>query len=136
MLIPDRILPIFRDAEAVVLDLIEAYFATSEYRVKVGDQTPADEDLQDAMPFVRVGRVGGAPIRGSEHTDRPVIDVDVFASTRRDARRLAALIEQLMLSAPHPLDEVNVLMSPQRLSWVDGIPVVRFYGSYQCSLRR
>lgn len=135
MLLPDKILPVFRDEEAVVLDQIDAYFEWSP-GVHSGDQTPADEALEAALPFVRVGRTGGSPIRGSEHTDRPVIDIDVFASTRAEAKRMAKQIEQLLMASRHPLDNVNVLMSPQRIPWVDGVPIVRFYASYQASLRR
>jgi len=131
----DKILPPFRDEEAIVLDQIDAFFEW-EPGVHSGDQTPADEELEAALPFVRVGRVGGAPIRGSEHTDRPVIDIDVFAKTRRESKALAKQIEQLLMASRHPLDDVNVLMSPQRVPWVDGIPIVRFYASYQASLRR
>lgn len=135
MLLPDKILPVFRDEEAVVLDQIDAFFEWTPGEHS-GDQTPADEALDAALPFVRVGRTGGAPVRGAEHTDRPVIDIDVFARTRAEAKSLAKRIEQLMLSRQHPLDDVNVLMSPQRIPWVDGLPIVRFYSSYQCSLRR
>lgn len=135
MLLPDKILPVYRDAEAVALDQIEAHFEWQP-GVHTGDQTPADEALEAALPFVRVGRTGGAPIRGSEHTDRPVIDIDVFASTRSESFRIAKEIEQLMLARRHPFDDVNVLMSPQRIPWVDGVPIVRFYASYQASLRR
>ena len=135
MLLPDKILPVFRDEEAIVLDQIDAYFGW-EPGVHSGDQTPGDEALENALPFVRVGRVGGAPIRGSEHTDRPVIDIDVFASTRGEAKRIAKEIEQLLMARRKPLDDVNVLMSPQRVPWVEGVPIVRFYASYQASLRR
>jgi len=131
----EGMLPIFRDEETIVLNQIDELFGWEEGEHS-GDQTPADQDLDKVLPFVRVGRVGGAPIRGAEHTDRPVIDIDVFAKTRAEAKFMAQLIEQLMLSAKHPLDEVNILMSPQRVPWVDGSPIVRFYASYHASLRR
>lgn len=131
----EGILPEYRDEEIVVLDQIDALFAW-EPGVHSGDQTPADEDLEKALPFVRAGRAGGAPIRGEEHTDRPVIDIDVFASTRAEAKSMANRIEQMMLAAQHPIDDVNVLMGPQRVPWVEGVPIVRMYASYQVSLRR
>jgi hypothetical protein len=134
-MLTDRILPVFRDEEAEILALIKAYYAAKSEIVFAGDQTP-DKDLESKLPFIRVGRTGGAPIRGSEHTDRPVIDIDVLASTRAQAKRIAQEIEQLLLSAPHPLDNVNVLMSPQRVPWVEGVPIRRMYASYQASLRR
>lgn len=131
----EGILPEYRDEEAVVLDQIDALFDWQP-GVHSGDQTPADEDLEDALPFVRAGRAGGAPIRGEEHTDRPVVDIDCFAKTRAEARGMARRIEQMLLAAQHPIDNVNILMGPQRVPWVDGIPIVRFYASYQLSLRR
>lgn len=134
-MLPERILPVFRDEEAAVLDQIEEYFdwATG---VHTGDQTPGDEELASVLPFVRVGRVGGSPNQGSEHTDRPVVDIDVFASTRGEAKTIANQILQLLLAHRHPIDRAAVLMSPQRVPWVEGIPIVRFYASYHLSLRR
>ncbi len=132
----EGILPPFRDEEAEVLTIIETYFAGLQRTVYTGDQTPEDTPLDEVLPFIRVGRVGGAPIRGSEHTDRPVIDIDVLASTRREAKEIGKLIEQLLLSAPHPIDDCNVLMSSQRVPWVEGSPVRRMYASYQLSFRR
>lgn len=135
MLLPDKILPVYRDSEAIILDQIDEYYEW-EPGTHSGDQTPGDEALEDVLPFVRVGRVGGAPVRGSEHTDRPVIDIDVFARTRSEAYRIAREIEQLLMARKAPLDDVNVLMSPQRVPWVEGVPITRFYASYQASLRR
>ena len=65
-----------------------------------------------------------------------MIDIDVFASTRAEAKRIAKQIEQLLMARRAPLDDVNVLMSPQRVPWVEGIPITRFYASYHASLRR
>lgn len=134
-MLPDKILDPFRDVEAIVLDQIDALFewAAGEH---TGDQTPGDEALDTTLPFVRVGRTGGAPIRGSEHTDRAVIDVDVFARTRAEAFEISKRIEQLLMARRAPLDDVNVLMSPQRVPWVEGVPITRLYASYQVSTRR
>lgn len=135
-MLPEAILPIFRDEEKEVRELIKAYFAGNVELVYTGYETP-DTALEQSCPFIRVGRVGGAPIRGSEHTDRPVIDIDVITyDDRATAKRIAKEIEQLLLSRPHPLDDVNVLMSPQKVPWVEGSLFRRFYASYQCSLRR
>lgn len=134
-MLPEKMLPVYRDEEAVILDQIDELFGW-EQGEHSGDQTPADEDLEAALPFVRAGRTGGAPIRGSEHTDRPVVDVDCFAATRAEAKNMAKRIEQMLMASRHPLDDVNVLMSPQRVPWVEGVPIVRFYASYQASLRR
>ena len=135
MLLPDRILPVYRDEELVVLEQIQAYFFSKGRTVYTGDQVP-DDNLESQLPFIRVGRTGGAPIQGAEHTDRPVVDVDVLAETRAEAKQIAKEIEQLLLSRPHPIDKANVLMSPQRVPWVEGIPIRRFYASYHLSLRR
>jgi hypothetical protein len=135
MLLPDRILPVYRDEELVVLEQIQAYFFSRGRTVYTGDQVP-DDNLESQLPFIRVGRTGGAPIQGAEHTDRPVVDVDVLANTRGEAKQIAKEIEQLLLSRPHPIDKANVLMSPQRVPWVEGIPIRRFYASYHLSLRR
>lgn len=135
MLLPDRILPVYRDEEAVVLDAIETYFSTIGTTVYTGDQVP-DNSLETQLPFIRVGRTGGAPIQGAEHTDRPVVDIDVLASTRAEAKLIAKQVEQLLLSRPHPIDKCNVLMSPQRVPWVEGVPIRRMYASYHLSLRR
>lgn len=124
----------FRDEEAIVLTLIRDFFAGRGLTVAVGDETP--ESFDGKLPFVRAGRVGGAPRAGAEHTDRPVVDVDVYAATRKQAKEMAQLIEQLLLSTPHPIDSCNVLMSPQRVQWVEGQPIRRFYASYHLGLRR
>lgn len=132
----DGILPIFRDEESEVLDLIEAYFAGKGRTVYTGLETP-DTALETRVPYIRVGRTGGAPVRGSEHTDRPVLDVDVITyDDRAGAKQIAKEIEQLLMSAPRPLDRVNVLMSPQKVPWVEGSKFRRYYASYQLSLRR
>jgi len=131
----EGILPPFRDEEAVAMDAIERYFQLLGETVHLGDQTP-DEGLESRLPFIRVGRTGGAPIRGGEHTDRPVVDVDVLAGSRAEAKRIANLIEQLLMSTPHPIDHCNVLMGPQRIPWVEGSPIRRMYASYHLSLRR
>ena len=124
----------FRDEEAVILNLIRDYFTSVGETVYTGDETP--DNLSERLPFVRAGRVGGAPRAGEEHTDRPVVDIDVYAATRADAKRIATTIEQFLLSAPHPIDHCNVLMSPQRVQWVQGQPIRRFYASYHFGLRR
>lgn len=140
-MLPDKILPAYRDEELVVLDQVEAYFQDENPRERVftGDTTP-DEGLEDMLTdngvFIRVGRAGGAPIQGEEHTDRPVVDVDVLASTRATAKTVANQIEQLLLARRHPIDKCNVLMGPQKVPWVEGVPIRRFYASYHLSLRR
>jgi hypothetical protein len=131
----DGILPVFKDEEMEVINLVKAYYASRSKTVYTGIETP-DEDLASKLPFIRIGRVGGAPARGAEHTDRPVIDVDVFASTRAEAKLMSNEILQFLLSSPHPIDNCNVLIGPQKLPWVEGIPIRRMFASYHLDLRR
>lgn len=133
----EGMLPIFRDEEKEVLDLVEAYFAGKDPAevVYTGIETP-DEALEASLPFIRVGRVGGATARGAEHTDRPVVDVDVMASTRADAKRISLEVQALLLSRPHPIDKCTVLIGPQKVPWVEGIPIRRMFASYHLDLRR
>lgn len=129
--------PPFRDETREVLDIIKAFFAAPgpEQRVVyTGDQTPVS--FEGKLPFIRSDRVGGATRPGNEHTDRPVQDVDVYASTRAEAKNVAQLVEQLLLSRPHPIDSCTVLMSPQRVEWVEDSKIRRFYASYHLGLRR
>lgn len=131
----DGILPVFRDEEMEVISLVKAYYAAKSKTVYTGIETP-DTGLESKLPFIRIGRVGGAPARGSEHTDRPVVDVDVFANTRAEAKLMANEILQLLISAPHPIDHCNVLIAPQKIPWVEGIPIRRMFASYHLDLRR
>lgn len=135
----DKIQPVYRDEESVVLDLVEDYFATLGHPVYTGDRTPTEgltTLLGDTGVYVRAGRVGGAPANGEEHTDRPVVDVDVYANTRGLAKLAAGQILQLLLSHPHPIDTCTVLMAPQRVGWDPNSPIERFYSSYHLGLRR
>jgi hypothetical protein len=127
----------FRDETKEVLDIIKAYFAApgpEQRTIFTGDQTPTS--LEGKLPFIRADSVGGSTRPGAEHTDRPVVDVDVLATTRAEAKRIAQVIEQLLLSRPHPIDSCSVLMRPQRVEWVEGVPIRRFYASYHLGLRR
>lgn len=134
-MLPDKILPPYPDEEQVVMDLVKAWFSFDGYpqTVYTGTETLEPPFFEQKLPFVRVGRVGGSP---AEHTDRPVVDVDVFARTRKEAKALANDIQQLLLATPHPIDACRVLMSPQKVEWVEGSSVRRFYASYHLALRR
>jgi hypothetical protein len=129
------VLPPFRDEEAEVLDIIEAYFADPAHTrtVYTGNETPEGDDLQTSLPFIRVGRAGG---NSSAIDDNPVTDIDVLARTRREAKDIAQELQQLMMSCPHPIDTCSVLMAPQKVEWQEGSPIRRFYASYHLSLRR
>lgn len=135
-MMPSEMQVSFRDETAAVLAIVEAYFAApgpEQRTIFTGDETPRD-GFDSELPYVRIDRVGGATREGI--TDRPVVDVDVYASTRAEAKRIAQIIEQLLLSRPHPIDTCTVLMAPQKVKWVDGVPIRRFYASYHLGLRR
>lgn len=122
----------FRDETAAVLNIIETHFAAQGRTIYTGDETP-DAGFEGKLPFVRADSVGG---NDNQVSDFPVLDVDVYATTRRDSKEIAEEIRQLLLSRPHPLDSVRTLMRPQRVKWVEDSDIRRFYASYHLSLRR
>jgi hypothetical protein len=132
----DGILPIFRDEEDEVLDLLEAHFDGRD--LVFGTETPDNlpEVLAGADAFVRIGRVGGAT--QDNVSDRPVVDVDVLGITRRKAKDTAKEIEQFLVSKPHPIDSCNVLIAPQKVEWAEQTErnVKRYFASYHLNLRR
>jgi hypothetical protein len=132
--VTQAILPPFRDEEAEVLDLITAYFAGLNIEIWADTETPDGDKIQHRLPFVRVGRVGGAP--DTRWDDRPVVDIDVLARTRGEAKQISGQILQLLVSTPHPIDFCNVLMAPQKVEWQEGSPIRRMYASYHLSMRR
>jgi len=131
----DGMLPPFRDVEDEVLDLLEAFFNPEGYDrvVYMDTETYEGERFHQSLPFIRVGRTGG-PSR--QHSDAPVVDIDVLAMTRREARDIAVTVMSLLESTPHPIDTCSVLMAPQKVKWQEGSPVRRFYASYHLALRR
>lgn len=137
-MLADKMLPAFRDTEAVILDLLDTWFNPAGYDpvVFMDTETYSGDRFNAAIPFIRVGRTGGAPRRGDEHTDAPVIDIDVLARTRGEAKDIADTIQQILVSTPYPIDTCNVLMSPQKVEWQEGSPLRRFYASYHLALRR
>lgn len=134
----DGILPIFRDEEDELLPLIRDYFATLDLTIALGTETP--DDLPAALAgvdvFVRIGRVGGAT--QDNISDRPVVDVDTLGLVRRKTKDAARLIEQFLISKPHPIDSCNVLIGPQKVEWAEATEpnVKRYYASYHLNLRR
>lgn len=102
---------------------------------RVGRVFPAD--LQSHLPFVRLGDIGG---NDNGLTDRPLIDVDVFHSSFREARAMALALQQRLLAYPLRvgsmiIDEVHTAMRPHDVPWEDD-QVFRQYSSYQISARR
>lgn len=134
----EGMLPAYKDAEVVVMDILEAWFNPPGYPkvVTIDGETYSGDRFHANLPFIRVGRTGGAPRRGDEHTDAPVIDIDVLATTRAEAKDIADTVLALLESEPHPIDLCNVLMAPQKVEWQEGSPIRRFYASYHLALRR
>lgn len=132
-MIPARMMPPFHDEERIVLDLLRGFFADSPHPVFVGNETPNANKFNESLPFVRAARVGG----NSDYTeDHPVIDIDVLARTRDEAKGIAGVIQSVMMSCPHPIERCNVLMAPQKVEWQEGSPIRRFYASYHLTLGR
>ena len=135
MLFPARMRPNALDEERIVMDIIEKWFNEPGYApvVYTGTETIAGRAFEASLPFVRVGRTGGAPDGPDDH---PVVDIDVLAMTRNEAKDIALTIMSLLETKPYPIDELNVLMAPQKVEWIEGSPIRRFYASYHLTLRR
>lgn len=77
------------DAELVLLDLLSPLVPTGT------TVTHTDEDL--TPPCIQVQRIGGT---NDGVTDRPLVQVTCYGSTRQEAWTLARLVEQHVLAAP------------------------------------
>lgn len=101
--------------------------------------TPAD--LQQRLPFIRVGRTTG-PDDGT--SDFPVFDVDYFAATWDEACDGAEAVRDFLASGYHfvewsdgsaLIDSVVTAVGPRQLPWL-ATGVVRFTGTYRAQTRR
>lgn len=97
-------------------------------------------DLQSVLaigPLIKIGGVGGDDDR---ITAVPRVDVSVYALAETDARRLAELVRQRLLSAPHAtaagvIDRVRTEVAPHEVPYDDD--AVRLYtATYRVSTRR
>jgi hypothetical protein len=100
-----------------------------------GTTTPSN--LQTAMPFVRVTRIGGSDTR---IFDDPRVDIDAFAGTREAAYVLAEACRQRLINYPHRtslglIDLVTTDAGPHEVPWGD-TTVRHFTSSYSLSARR
>lgn len=131
----------FRDVESHFLDWLKAEFPSladtgiDDPDTHVGRATP--DDLQDRFPFVRVARGGGG---GTRREDFPVLDVDVFDSTRQSAYDLSEAIRERLLGVPLILaglriDSVETEVAPRRLPW-DADGTHRRSATYNLGYRR
>lgn len=132
---------VFPDIEAAVLDWLKAEFAiladeAGEVDTHVGADMPG-VSLESRLPFVWARRTGGAD---RFFSDYPVVDIDVFGSTRRAAYDLSESIRAKLLAAPVlaggvVIDTATTRTSPIRLPW-DNEKVRRWGATYELSARR
>lgn len=115
----------------VVLRLLLADLVTQEV-VRV-----LPPNLEEVLPLIRARRVGGADDRV---TDRPRMDVEVYAPTAAIAKPLAERVRQRMLAGAAAtsagvMDRAFTEVGPRELSYPN--PAVRlFAATYRISLRR
>jgi hypothetical protein len=109
----------------------------TEFGVRVVTELPAN--LQDVVPVIQVGRVGG----GNRYTiDRPTVDVVCFTSSlsggdgRNAARKFAELVRDAMyfrLPGTLPVTSVATVSAPAWRPYDN--PAVRCYGAtYQLTV--
>lgn len=121
----------FPDVEAAVLDLLEAW-----YGVNCGTSTPAD--LEQIVPFVRVGLVAGADNGVSDYS---VVDIDVFTARRQQGYDLAEDIRYRLTVSPRAtglapvIDRVRTETKPFPAPW-ENENVRRRLATYRISARR
>lgn len=124
----------FPDIEAALRDLFVDLVAGCD---NIGRQTPAN--LQAAMPYVRVQRIGG---EDDGFTDSPLVAVDTFAADRSTSWALAEAIRQRLLTsgpkvvAGGSIDKGVTATGPNEIPWSDDQTVRRFTASYRVTVRR
>lgn len=126
-------LPVFPDVERVLMDLF-ADLATAASATVV---TVVPANLQQALPVIRVRRLGGADDRW---TDRPRVDVEVYGTTRAVAMPLAKTLQARLLSWPRAtahgvLDRADTEVGPQEIPYADQ-DVHLVTATYRLALRR
>jgi len=107
---------------------------------RVGTSLPSGLDV--TLPYVRVDRVGG---RQEKLLETPVLDLDVFHSSRPLAVSLSETISTFLLGYPHAvvlpggrkviLDIIEQVSPPVEVPWDDS-NIRRFLSSYQITVRR
>lgn len=99
-----------------------------------GSVTPAD--LGDRLPFIRISQLGGSD---DTITDNPVVDIEVFAASRDQARRIAGAIRQGLRPRVRAggaiIDSVRTNTSPRMLPW-SNTQIARCSATYALGLRR
>ena len=128
-------LPAFPDAEDVVMALLTVVAPTT---------TDTAADLDSDAPVIKVTRVGGTD---DFFTDRPLVEVAVFAPTYEQARQLARQCQQVILASSgrqivtpdHPdgvlIDKAETTSAPLRVPY-DNENLRHKAGTYQFAWRR
>lgn len=99
-------------------------------------------DLLDKLPYVSIEVVDGS---GDRFETEPVVDIDVFAASRAEAKSVAAAIALLILRYPESvqvaggqiftIDSATCIRFPVKLPWEDS-QIKRQSATYQLSVRR
>lgn len=144
-----RILEPYPDTSGALMLLVEQWFpadfaptGTPEDPVyRTGRGFPPDlPDLILTPPggaYCRVQDIGG---NDDGITDRPLIDVDIFAGSYAKARDLAFGVQARLMGYPWRagttvIDKARTAMRPHAVPWDDD-RIFRFYSSYTISARR
>lgn len=141
-----RILKPYPNLDEAVMLLIEQWYpeefaprgdAADDYRT--GRDFPPDLPtlIANNQVYARVQDIGG---NDDGLTDRPLIDVDIFAGSYARARDLARGVQARLLGYPWRvgstvIDKVRTALRPHAVPWDDD-NTFRFYGSYTISARR
>lgn len=101
-----------------------------------GTVTPPN--LQQAMPFLRITKLGGSD---DGFSDTSSTSIDAFASTRAVALVLAEDVRARLLSYPLvvngvTIDRVTTVTGPYEVPWASDLTVRRFSASYTIVTRR
>lgn len=90
------------DAERVCVDYLNGSDVGATAYYDVPNSRPTS--LPPPRPFVVVERTGGA--RGEGETSRPMLDLQCWAATRRDAALLAQAVECALVDMPASVENV------------------------------
>lgn len=122
--------PPYPDVEVMLVDLLADL-------APAGTVTPPN--LQAAMPYLRVKRIGGTDDLWS---DFALVAIDAFDADRVTAQTLAEAVRQRLLTFPHvvtgvgTLDRAETATGPNEVPWSEDQTVRRFTASYRVVARR
>jgi hypothetical protein len=120
---------VFPDVQSLLVDALAVWVGEDH----VDTETP--EDLQTAMPFIRVERLGGGRDRIS---DLAGVELQFFAATYAEVQPLAERICQWLCGPPPPipqLDRVQCTGAPVEIPYGDE-RIRRMVATFQLTTRR